>query len=49
MTFLSLLIAQSPWLPQLEAIFEDIKKILPHQAYDVLGCVSEYSLSMFSY
>lgn len=42
MLLVGLSIAQSPWLPQLEAIFEDVQKILPNQAYDVMGCVSDY-------
>lgn len=42
MLLVGLSVAQSPWLPQLEAIFEDVQKILPNQAYDVLGCVSDY-------
>ena len=29
--------SQSPWLPELSAIFDDIKKIAPGNAYDVMG------------
>ncbi|KAJ3795196.1 transcription factor/nuclear export subunit protein 2-domain-containing protein [Lentinula aff. detonsa] len=28
---------ESPWLPQLECLFEDVQKILPKPVYDVLG------------
>jgi THO complex subunit 2 len=28
---------QSPWLPELAALFDDIKKISPGNAYDVIG------------
>ncbi|KAF5393664.1 hypothetical protein D9757_000298 [Collybiopsis confluens] len=28
---------ESPWLPQLEAIFEDVRRLIPGQAYDILG------------
>lgn len=31
---------QSPWLPELSAIFDDIKKIAPGNAYDVIGSAS---------
>jgi THO complex subunit 2 len=34
--FLSL---QSPWLPELAALFEDIKKVVPGNAFDVIGYV----------
>lgn len=29
---------QSPWVPELEALFEDVKVIAPGNAYDVIGC-----------
>ncbi|KAE9385705.1 hypothetical protein BT96DRAFT_1006795 [Gymnopus androsaceus JB14] len=50
MLLVGLSVAQSPWLPQLEAIFEDVQKILPNQAYDVLGpgfYVTFWQLSMY--
>ncbi|KAJ3922736.1 transcription factor/nuclear export subunit protein 2-domain-containing protein [Lentinula edodes] len=28
---------ESPWLPQLESLFEDVQKIIPKSVYDVLG------------
>ncbi|KAJ3723327.1 transcription factor/nuclear export subunit protein 2-domain-containing protein [Lentinula raphanica] len=28
---------ESPWLPQLECLFDDVQKMLPKSAYDVLG------------
>ncbi|KIY45922.1 hypothetical protein FISHEDRAFT_76157 [Fistulina hepatica ATCC 64428] len=31
------LVPESPWLPQLEALFDDVRRILPPQAYDILG------------
>lgn len=30
---------QGPWLPELTAIFDDVKKIAPGAAYDVIGYV----------
>lgn len=30
---------QGPWLPELSAIFDDIKKIAPGNAYEVIGLV----------
>ncbi|GLB33487.1 putative THO complex subunit 2 N-terminus [Lyophyllum shimeji] len=29
--------AESPWVPELEALFDDIKKIAPGNAYEVIG------------
>lgn len=29
--------SQSPWLPELSALFDDIKKIAPGNAYEVIG------------
>lgn len=38
--FLNLSSLQSPWVPELEALFEDVKVIAPGNAYDVIGCDS---------
>ncbi|TFY55341.1 hypothetical protein EVG20_g9356 [Dentipellis fragilis] len=29
--------AESPWVPQIEALFEDVKKIAPQEAFDIIG------------
>lgn len=31
--------AQNPWLPELYSLFEDVKKIAPGPAIDIIGCV----------
>lgn len=37
-------LAQSPWLPELSALFDDIKKIAPGNAYEVIGYVTKIYL-----
>jgi THO complex subunit 2 len=31
--------SSSPWVPELEALFEDVEKIVPKVVIDTLGCV----------
>lgn len=30
---------QSPWVPEIKALFDDVKKIAPKAAYDIIGSV----------
>ena len=30
---------QSPWIPEIKALFDDVKKIAPKAAYDIIGSV----------
>jgi THO complex subunit 2 len=32
---------QAPWLPELQALFDDLKNIAPGNAYEMIGCVCE--------
>lgn len=36
---------QGPWLPELTSIFDDVKKIAPGNAYDVIGYVPTNALT----
>ena len=33
------MVVQGPWVPEMRALFEDVKKIAPKAAYDVIGSV----------
>lgn len=35
--FCSSLFPQIPWIPQLEALFEDVKQIAPGNTFEVIG------------
>ena len=34
------MVVQGPWVPEMRALFDDIKKIAPKAAYDVIGSVT---------
>jgi hypothetical protein len=40
---LTRLVFQSPWVPEIRALFEDVKKIAPKAAYDIIGSVTRWS------
>lgn len=33
------MVVQGPWVPEMRALFEDVKKIAPKAAYDIIGSV----------
>jgi hypothetical protein len=33
---------QSPWIPEIRALFDDVKKIAPKAAYDIIGSVPSW-------
>ncbi len=33
---------QSPWVPEIKALFDDVKKIAPKAAYDIIGSVPSW-------
>ena len=35
-----MVVQQGPWVPEMRALFEDVKKIAPKAAYDVIGSVT---------
>ena len=34
------MVVQGPWVPEMRALFEDVKKIAPKAAYDIIGSVT---------
>ena len=36
------LMFQSPWVPEIKALFEDVKRIAPKAAYDIIGSVTRW-------
>ena len=35
------MVVQGPWVPEMRALFEDVKKIAPKAAYDIIGSVTK--------
>jgi len=36
------MVVQGPWVPEMRALFEDVKKIAPKAAYDIIGSVTSW-------